>query len=230
MAKISELVIDVQTKLANRSDVPARAPFWIRDSLREIVDSYPFTELQEFGPVVQLTAGERAYQCDFFTRDNCWPNIIDVMELFIDYPSNSITTVIFWREPGVVLPASRIQAIPGMFTRVGKQFIFASCPDQNYSLQMTYQHKHPFAGADLEGLNASEIFIPDSWLEIVTLSAAWRGAMELRLPDYVSLYYTMLHGDPENPTQPGMLKARVAQHQRDKQSSYGRVVPVVPRA
>lgn len=229
MANILDLISDVQRKLAGRTTIPALAPYWIRDAIRELTDNFQFTELEVTANFAYLTGGRSTYPVDYFTNNNEYPNKVVLFELFVDYPDNTVTALMNWREPAVVLPMSRIQAIPGAFTRVGYNFIFGSCPNSNFQVCLTYQKKHPIVGNTVDELGTQQIFMPDSWLEILVLSAAERGAMELRLPDYVTLYHQMLHGDPENPAIVGLLQARISQHAKDKSINAGQVVPVVGR-
>lgn len=226
MARVSDLVLDVKRKLANRQDADALAPFWIRDSVREITDSIPFTELEIFGPDLAFTTGTAVYDVNNFINENDEVSSVVGFEVFMDYPTNKISRMILYKEPMAIRPMSRISGIPVYWSRFSDKFIIANNPDKPYATSMMYQRKHPFIAENLAG---QTLLIPDSWLEIVVFASALRGAMELRLADYITMYHQVLHGDPEKPDQPGLLKARMTQHQRDKGMNQGQVVPTVGR-
>jgi len=226
MAKISDLIRGVQRKLANRTDVPANAPFWIQDAIRELTTNYPFEELQTFGPSKALTANQARYDMTFFTNNNELPSMMLSPQVFVDYPSNTISTTMFYREPSVVLPISRVFTLPKFWTRVGMQVVLGPGPDRNYQVEWAYQKRHKFE----DDLKSTEIRMPEDWLEIVEYSAAYRGAIELRLPDFVVLHHQTLFGDPKDPGNVGLIKSRESQHEKDKKTSPGALVPTVNRS
>lgn len=229
MAKISDLQADVKRKLANRQDSYDLAPFFIRDAIRELTESYSFTELEEIEFGFQLIANVARYDVSNFVSADIPFTDIKAFDLYTDYPNNTVSKNVKFRELMVVLPMAKISALPSVWTRHGSWIIFGNAPDNPYTIDTYYQRKHYFEGPTVEALRETEIRMPDSWLEIVTLSAAERGAMELRLPDFVSLYHSILFGDPKKPGEPGLIQARVSQHERDKGHNEGQMTPQVQR-
>lgn len=229
MAKIADIQIDVRAKLANRTDVDANSGLWIRDSIRELTESYSFVELEEISFGLQLTANTARYNINDFVSANIPFTDIKAFDLYTDYPNNTVSKNVKFRELMVVLPMSKISALPSVWTRHGNWIIFGNAPDNPYTIDTYYQRKHDFEGPGYEALCQTEIKMPDSWLEIVTLSASERGAMELRLPDYVTLYHSILFGDPMKPGTVGLIQARVSQHERDKGHNEGQMTPQIQR-
>lgn len=219
MAQIKDLVEGIQSKLAGRTDVPAKAPRWIQSAIRELSENYPFIELETSGAEAQLVAGERQVPVENFVTPGQFPTDIKFFELFIDYPANTRSVAIHLREPGVVIPLSRIPGLPKFCCRYGANILFGFCPDKAYKVIMYYQKRHEFAPA----LEETEILMPPDWLEILEYAAAEKGATELRLPDYVTMYHQLLHGDPQNAAEIGLLKAKVSQHAKDKAKNVGQI-------
>lgn len=231
---VRDFVGEVQAKLANRDDAGELAPYWIRDAVRELTDSSPFTELEQFGPLVNLTPNVSDYDINtFVNQQEKWTEIA-LFELFVDPPSNTISKPVLFREIAVVRPMSRIPAMPSYFSRYGRTIVFGNKPDQSYQVAILYQKVHPFhygmRSDELRNqLLNDEVLMPAAWDEIIWYAAALRGAIELRLPDYISMYEQILHGDPEDQTKPGILKKRLFQHQRDKRMNNGQMAPIVGR-
>lgn len=65
-------------------------------------------------------------------------------------------------------------------------------------------------------IQAQQIFIEDSWQEIVEYSACLRLALWEGASEYVQMFKIILNGDPKNPGEPGLIKSRVEQMKRDE--------------
>lgn len=227
--QIADLMPGVKRRLANRADVDASSPYWIRDSIRELTNDFPFEELKDFGEEKQLTINESKYHIDDFTLGGEDLTDINFFEIFVDYPTNSVTTLILFREAAVVGPLRRYPGLPKYFTRHGHYFLIGPKPNNPYTVTMAYQRKHPFNGGDIKSLLSSQVMMPEVWYEVIEIAAALRGAIDLRLPDYITLYQQTLHGDPKGEGEVGLIKARKAQHYRDKARNAGQMVPIVQK-
>lgn len=228
MAQVKDLVTEVGRKLANRTDIDA-APFWIRDAVLELTESMMFEELKVIGPDKILTTNEPRYLLKDFIQGNNELTKVVAFIIYIDYPTNSLTKILKFRETMAILPMTRTAGLPSYWTRHGEYIYLASKPNQTYTVQMLYQLKHPFDSSSLDALKQQTILMPDSWLEVAVLAAAERGATELRMPDYVSLYHNILYGDPKAPDEIGLIAGRKLQHQRDKGLNEQQMQPIVRR-
>jgi hypothetical protein len=59
------------------------------------------------------------------------------------------------------------------------------------------------------------IYMPDSWRDIVAYSAVERLAFNEGAFDYANTIHVLLNGDPKT-GQPGMIKGRIPQMERDE--------------
>lgn len=228
---IGDLVPNVTSKLANRTDLAAKAPRWIKDSIKELTESYPFEELRVKGPTnLTFTIGQFEYPTNAFLNNN--DEYTEIVSWFIVLNGTTGPGYILkYRTPPVVEPYTQISGIPRYWTRVGSQLIVGFNPDKTYTTWMRYQKKHQFSG----DLNADVIRMPDTWQDIIEYAAAERGAIEERMLDYASQYHSVLFGDPEFEQsngakgKPGLIFRRVSQRERDMSNNERALIPYVGR-
>jgi hypothetical protein len=227
MATIDSLVQGVVAKLANRVDAASNAPFWIKRTIQEMTESYPFIELEETSGVVQFTTGTAIYNKTFFTKGAVKATMFSEISVYIDYPNNSKTNPIFFRELQVVSPMTQIPGLPCFWTQHGDDLIFGLNPQNPYSVYARYQREHSFDAV----LGNTIIKMPGSWEELIEYGAAERGAIELRMLDYVTLYHSILFGDPEFELssgakgKPGLIFRRLSQHDRNSSNNAKQMPP-----
>lgn len=227
MAIIKDLVTSVVAKLANRVDAAEGAPVWIKRTIQEMTESYPFIELEEIGPTVQFISGQAIYNKTFFTKGAVKSTMFNELAVYIDYPTNSKTNPMFFRELQVVSPMSQIPGLPCFWTQHADDLIFGLNPNNPYSAYARYQREHPF---DLIIENTT-IKMPGSWEELIEYGAAERGAIELRMLDYVTMYHAVLFGDPEFELssgakgKPGLIFRRLSQHDRNSSNNAKQLPP-----
>lgn len=227
MATINDLVSSVVDKLAGRVDAAERAPKWIKRTIEELTESYPFIELEEIGDTKTFTIGTAVYNKTFFTKGAVKATMFNELAVYIDYPNNSKTNPIFFRELQVVSPMSKIAGLPCFWTQHGDDLIFGLNPNNPYSVYARYQREHPFDSC----LVNTTIKMPSSWEEIVEYGAAERGAIELRMLDYVTMYHAVLFGDPEFELssgakgKPGLIFRRLSQHDRNSSNNAKQLPP-----
>lgn len=232
-AIVKNFVPGVQRLLGNRQDIVNVAGAWISAAVLELTDNYEFEELRVQGPIVNFQVGNNTYDLDYFinSQDTDPTQFVDFFVWMTTSNPPPIGTTGFeikYRRPMVVRPMSVISGIPLKYTQIGRKLIFGFNPDQAYTTQMSYQKRHPLDSGDSDGLNQT-IFLPISWWQILEYMAAMLGARELRMLDYAQRYQIALYGDPKNPTELGLIQAKLSQQDRDMSQSERQLVPVVNR-
>lgn len=229
--KIKDLVQGVYHKLAKRQEVLTRAPFWIKDAIMELTESYTFEELRVTCEPVTFEIGVAEYNPSFFTGQNKLSNI---ESWFVEIsPTTGTGVMMKYRTPPVVELISKISGPPAKWTRFGNLIVVAPKPDKAYSTFVRGQKFHPFNDSDDIGSN--DVFMPDSWREIVEYAAAERGAIELRLLDYAVSYHNIIFGDPQFVTSggtrgtPGLIFKRLSQQERDMGNNERQLQPWATR-
>lgn len=221
---IGDLVPGVIEALQQRTDATSLAPKYIRKALIELTESTSFEELRRTGPQVTLTTGQAIYPVSQFLNSGEDYNFPEVMTIFVDVPNNTVVDVVEYKNPQAIerMIASATQGLPSRFTRYGPNFHFGPTPNTGYTVYLRYQVKHPFPADFSEtALKGQQIFIPDSWEEIVEYSAALRIAIVKRWNDQAKTLHDLLFGDPEfvasdgKRGRPGLIAARQLQTERD---------------
>lgn len=240
---ISDLIPGVIAKLGNREDAVARAPFWIKDAIIELTESYPFEELKVTGPSTAFTTNVFEYDIVDFTNNNEIPTIIN--SWFVSYtttlptPGSTTSTTgryLKFRTLPVVDVMSKIAGVPSKWSRNGNKFIVGQAPNAAYATQMRYQRRHPFLCSlfDAAALQTQTVRMPDSWSIIIEFEAAMLGAYEYRMLDYAQMYHNTLYGDPDfqktGRGNPGLIFARTSTYDRDSSMNERQVQMVVMRA
>jgi hypothetical protein len=222
---VADLVPGVIEALQQRTDVAQLAPKYIRKSVIEITEKYPFDELRRTGLTVSVTKADNPIAAFLNNDDDYnWP---EVFVLSINPPANTVIDTLDYKTPKAIeiITSPITTGIPKYWTRYGSIFRFAPVPNQAYSIFLRYQVKHPFPGntTDTIALNAAPLFIPDSWEEIIEYAAAERIAIVKRWNDQATFIHNILWGDPDFQTsqgkmgRPGLIAARTIQVERDQQ-------------
>lgn len=239
-ATINDLITRVQAALQNRSDVTEnqtnpdmRPSAWLRDSLREITASNPFEELRQpnppnviIGPGLGAGGSNYKYPVSQFVLPGDDVTLMEDPVIFLDPPRNSVPHPMDYLTPKAIAPYFVVNGIPYNYTRFGTQFWFGVQPQQNYTVFIPYQIRHTFIDSNLP---ASAVGVPPDWFDIIAYAAAERGAIALRWNEQAVFLHTMLHGDPKNPTNVGLIKEKLTQQERDRRLSTISVTPVVMR-
>jgi hypothetical protein len=126
---------------------------------------------------------------------------------------------------------SPISAPPVYYTRFGSpiglvtggELQIGPTPNATYNSIMYFKVRHPFT----VNLYDSPIYVPESWYEIIKYSACLRIATAKNSKEYVSLFKTILFGDPKSEGEPGLIKARVAQMERDAMHNERQLTMVI---
>lgn len=221
---VNDLVPEVINALQQRTDVSDLAPLYIMRAIQEITESTEFEELRATGPLVTLTSGQPDYPVGMFLNPGEDYTSPEVMVLYIDYPTNSVKTLLAYKTPAAIeiMTSPATQGVPGKFTRFGTNFRFGPTPNLPFSVFLRYQKRHPFpSSTDSKAIGGQRIHIPDSWEEIIVYTAALRIAIVKRWTDQAKMFHDILYGDPEYMSsqgklgRPGILSARILQAERD---------------
>lgn len=233
---IAQLEADVIDALQGRTDITsATLDKYIQRALQEITENYPFEELRTTGPQFVLTTGQAAYAVTSFTNtyvpgggggtSHDDYTLMPAFTVFVDVGTNQVPSTMKYRTVGAIrsITGGATLGVPTFWSRLGSNFVFGPVPNSTYTAFMDYQRKHPFDEA--ASLGAQTIYVPDSWLEIVSYTAAMRLAIIKRWNDQAKTLHDILFGDPEYVAsegkrgRPGLLAARQFQIERDQRHS-----------
>jgi hypothetical protein len=231
---INDLVPEVINALQGRTDVSALVPLYMKRTLQELTDNYPFEELRATGPTVSLAATVSTYPASLFLNTGDDYTIHSSFALFVDFPRNTIVSPVTYKTPAAieVMIAPATKGIPAKWSRYGSNILLGPTPDKPYQLFFRYQRRYQFQE---DNLGVTPIFITDSWEEIAIYACAERIALVKRWNEQATYLHQILYGDPEYQTtqgksgRPGLLSARLFQQEKDEQMSSRSLTPLVPR-
>lgn len=205
---------------------------WIADAALELSQNFPFQGLERTTTApVQLIPNQVEYPFStwvnagdiptFGTTAN--PKLIPSFYMFYE----TFGTFNPQTNPGVGLTFKTIDSLelmfatpgtPAYWSRWANKIYLAPQPDQAYYSYMRYQIQHPFSNPPAL---ADTILLDDDWREILEYAAALRGANNLRMLDYATMYHNLLYGDPKKRGDLGILGARVSMLENDIVSNQG---------
>jgi hypothetical protein len=231
---INDLVPEVVNALQGRSDVSNLVPLYMKRTLQDVTDNYPFEELRVTGPQVSLTATVSTYPASIFLNPNDDYTIHSSFAIFVDFPKNTVLSPVTYKTPAAIemMIAPATKGIPAKWTRYGSNIFLGPTPDKNYTVFFRYQKRYQFQE---DNLGTTPILVTDSWEEIIIYSCAMRIAVVKRWNDQVTALHSILYGDPEYQSsqgkmgRPGLLSARIFQQEKDEQMSTRSLTPIVPR-
>lgn len=206
---ISDLAPEVIFRVQNRQDKLARSYVWLRDAILEISGNTDlrddFDELEEYGPLFVLTIG---------TQEYAFSNIVPPGDFNL-----STLDVLIWTDPPLNSNRQRLDmtsyqaaddtsnqafGLPAEWYRFADTIGFVLPPDQAYQVQARILRRHPINDVTIQ---ATTILLPREFNEVLIWSAAQRGFMELLQFDKAKEIHVMLHGDPNDESQPGLIKS-----------------------
>lgn len=241
MAVIGDIITGTGTTIGlyqilnQRSDVVATSTSYqaiVVAAIREITESYPFDELRVTGPNFSLVPGTSLYPITSWLNSGD-TNPTQIVSFALVLPSTTSTddvSMLDWKNPKELEPMTAVSAMSKGWTRFGSNIIVGPNPDQAYVTYMRYQNSHPFTANPLQN---QTIYVPDSWLEIITYAAGIRAGLMLRANDISTECHNILYGDPEYVNsqgkrgRPGIIAARLFNQERDSSHNAGSMVPVV---
>jgi hypothetical protein len=230
---INDLVPEVVNALQGRTDVSTLVPLYMKRTLQDVTDNYPFEELRTTGPTVSLTAKQSTYPASLFLNPSDDYTIHSSFALYVDFPRNTVVSPVTYKTPAAIemMIAPATVGIPAKWTRYGTSIFMGPTPNQNYSVFFRYQKRYQFLD---DNLLATPVLISDSWEEIVIYSCAERIAIVKRWNDQQQYLHGVLYGDPEFQSsegkrgRPGLLSAKLFQQEKDEQLSTRGLTPIVP--
>ena len=231
---INDLIPEVVNALQGRSDIATLVPLYMKRTLQEVTDNYPFEELRVTGPLVSLTAKQSTYPASLFLNPSDDYTIHSSFALYVDFPRNTVVSPVTYKTPAAieVMIAPATQGIPAKWTRYGGNILLGPTPDKGYQLFFRYQKRYQFQE---DTLGLTPILVPDSWEEIVIYSCAERIAIVKRWNDQATYLHSILYGDPEYVStqgkmgRPGLLSGRLFQQEKDEQMASRQLMPLVAR-
>ena len=228
LGTVESLVPSVVAKFGNRQDLNSTADgspavVAILESVAELTETYEFEELKYRSPIFQLTEGQSEYAIPTLISGNPI-SATDLTKMFtitfwFQGQVNAVRNLKYRRYPTVVMYAfglggsSNVNTPPIYWSRYNSNISFGPAPDQNYYAFVMMQLRHP---TPTTSQAAQSIYMPDSWRDIVAYAAVERLAFNEGAFDYANEIRTLLRGDPMHPEQPGLIKARVPQMERDE--------------
>jgi hypothetical protein len=220
----------VVQKFGNRQDLNSTADgspavVAILESIAELTETYEFEELKYRSPVGNLVFGQSEYSIPSLIAGNPI-GATDLTKLFtitfwFEGQVNAVRNLKYRRYPTAVMYAfglggqSNIDTPPIYWSRYNNCISLAPAPDKNYYFFLMQQMRHPIPAT---GQTAQLVYMPQSWSDIVTYSAALRLAANEGAMDYVATFRALLHGDQKT-GQPGLIFGRVPQMERDEMSN-----------
>jgi hypothetical protein len=201
MTKISDLSQDVLYNLGNRADLstgtPSRIDKWIWDAYLDLGKAYPFEELEK-------------------TKDDAFVGNVDTYNYPVD--ARAIITISYTTASGSQQPVIRrhIRILrryssvapgpPAIYAPFGRQILVRPVPDQFYNFKWDYWQLPQAAGV----LADTVVLLPEEWIkDVLVYEATMRGHAQLFERDKAAELRQLLYGDPEDPTNPGMIKRKL---------------------
>jgi len=224
---IADMIPEVQLILQNRSDVTNYNPAgYIKKAIEELTLSYPFEELRTVGPRQLLTVNQYQYPVTFFVNAGEDYSQIHALNIFTDPNTNIVAYPMHYDTPTAMQTLLFIPGgLPAKWTRFGQNIWIGPQPNQQYTAFMVYQKRHQFNDTNLA---TSPVYMPPEWSEIVEYCAAYRlAAGPLRWMDFAQQLRQLIYGDPNDTSNPGLIKSRVYQQQMDERMHSRQMTPVV---
>lgn len=207
---------------------------YIRKSILEYTEDYKFPGLEATGPVINLIPLQANYNPSYFLgpSDILLPvNKVDSFFLFNN--GYSPLTQAIQQNSGYNLTYATVNnievlintpGIPTKWTRYNDQVWVGDVPDNTYPVQMRYQKEHPFPNAGGANAGNDPILLPDSWQDIIEITAAMRAARDLNLTTKANELLQILNGDAQFQKTggvqgaPGLVFGRTSQRERDQKT------------
>jgi len=203
---IGDLVNEVLLRVENRTNDASRAAIWLRDALLEISGSPDyrddFAELEELGPPFTLTAKIQEYSETLLAPIGDIVSVVDDILIWVDFPFNTVRRkldVSHYQKTDRFVP---IFSLPTEWYRHSTNIGFNPVPDKAYQVQWRMVKQHPINDTTL---TQTTILLPRDWNEVLIWNAVYRGFNELMEYEKAAKIYIMLHGDPKDPSQPGLF-------------------------
>lgn len=210
---LGSFVAQVRPKLGNRTDIDDRITQWLMEAYREISMGYDLETLEA-------------------TVQNTMVSGIDTYA----YPvgARAIKSLMFMNGVSPVIPTlkdirvvRRYQintfGVPAIWGPFGSNFMVRPTPNQAFPMTIDYWVMPTIVTTSTATINATQIQLPQDWLDIFTYLATEKGHQELQEMDKSQQVHQLIFGDP-NPSKgfPGMIKERINRYgAQNAVSNYG---------
>jgi hypothetical protein len=214
---INQLIPGVALMLQDRSDINQYNPqFFMQQAIQELnaQPDMPFEELRVTGPQVSLNNNPPTYSypVTFFLNPGDDYAMIDALNMFVNYPANTVPVPLKYETPAGIRPMTFIPGFPSRWCRYGRNIWVGNPPNLPYVCFADYRRRHPFN----TDLGSTVVLLPNEWFEVVQYATAYRMAQgPLRWSDMAKEIKMLLYGDPNDPSQPGLIKSLKVQAQLD---------------
>src|SRR5262245_21689662 len=122
--------------------------------------------------------------------------------------------------------------VPSLWAPWGSQYFLRQIPNDSYTLSIRFWIR-PQIQRVVGSTNAdpaTQIFVPDDWLEVLDYSAQLRGYMDLQEFDKAQTIRVLLYGDPANIKKlPGLIKTNLRRIQAEHENNQYGLRPRVRR-
>ncbi len=204
--QIGDLVNEVLLRCENRTTDTNRAAIWLRDALLEISGSPDyrddFPELEEFGPPFNLIVNQQEYAETLLTPVGDIVSVATDILIWTDFPTNTVRRKLDSSHYQKTDRFTPIFSLPTEWYRFSTNIGFNPVPDKTYQVQMRIVRMHPINDTVL---TQTIILLPRDWNEMLVWFAVHRGFNELMEYEKAVKVHEMLHGDPKDPSQPGLI-------------------------
>jgi hypothetical protein len=227
-------------KLSQRGDLLQLGVYqWLQDAILELSRDYRFQYLEKTGPTFNLTIGTVNYPLntwlqagDAGKQTNLLPSITRFFTPTVTPGQTNACSTLLWKTIDALELMFQTPGVPTYFTRFSGQIWIAPQPNVSYPVYMRYQVEHPFSNPPA---STDTFYLDNEWKEIAEYAASLRGATNLRMMDYATMYHNILFGDPEfqrssgGRGMPGLIFRRITQMEGDSESMPRQIKPNVTR-
>jgi hypothetical protein len=230
----------IQALLMNRPVAQALMLEELRKAVLEFTEDYPTPLLEVTGPTVQLIVYQNAYPPSYFLQTADAALDVSKVRSFFIYadpysvpsPDTSVTNAgynLVYSELADIEVLVNIPGRPVKWGRNNNQIYLGSMPDDSYYIYMRYQKQHPNAETVNGFADNQQIYLADTWQEILEYAAAIRVAPKVNLANKRTELHTALYGDQKFQTSggiegsPGLIFQRTSQKQRDQRTTTRRL-------
>ena len=221
---IASLVNEVLLRTENRTNDASRAAIWIRDALLEISGSPDyrddFVELELLGPTFLLTINQQEYAETLMAPTGAVVSVVDDILIWVDYPGNTVRRKLDWAHYQKTDRFTPVYSLPTEWYRHSTNIGFNPVPDKPYQVQWRMVMMHPINDNNLP---LTQILLPRDWNEVIVWNAVYRGFNELMEYEKAAKVYQLLHGDPKDPSQPGLLFSTKRKRRKEAWRMEGRL-------
>ena len=210
---IGALASEVITKLENRTTDLTRAYQWLADAVLELTSSGElrdeFDDLEQLGPPFSLAPRVREYAFSTILNPGDYNDGTLDIRLWNNPPQNTVFQRLRRTDYQFTDNYSNNPGRPSAWYRFADNYGFDMIPDLPYQIQARYLIQHPIAAPPQNTV----VQMPRPWIDVLILSAVQKGFVELNEYEKANATSQILHGDPRDPTKPGLIYKRKKRYQ-----------------